>query len=129
MVERLKSCMCTQAQLESATFRRWVDRLREEFLLMRKLWEWAFILQALEERGMLQPGRRGLRFAVGQEPLAALFASYGCTIVATDLGSESPESASWTEGASMRPIWTISISPTCVIPPTSASASLFGRWI
>jgi hypothetical protein len=63
--------------------------------LHRKLWEFAFIAQALFERGMLQPGRRGLGFAVGQEPLAALFANLGCTIVATDLDPGRPESKLW----------------------------------
>lgn len=44
---------------------------------------------------MLAPNRRGLGFAVGREPLAALFASYGCEIVATDLGEEDAKRAGW----------------------------------
>lgn len=34
---------------------------------------------------MVAPGKVGLGFAVGKEPLSALFASYGCRIQATDL--------------------------------------------
>ncbi len=85
---RLGSCACTQHQLESPNFRWWAQRLGEPFRLHRKLWEFCYIAQALHERGMLAPGKRGLGFAVGQEPLSALFASYGCEIVATDLHPE-----------------------------------------
>lgn len=92
----LKSCPCTQAQLESQTFQRWIPQLRDQPLLLhRKLWEWSFISQALFERDMLRPGRRGLGFAVGREPLASLFASYGCEIVATDLGEDDAKQTGW----------------------------------
>ena len=50
----------------------------------RKIWEWCAISQALEERGMLQPGKVGLGFAVGQEPLPSAFAARGVRVVATD---------------------------------------------
>ena len=46
---------------------------------------------------MLAPGRRGLGFGVGKEPLAALFASYGCEIVATDQTAELAHQAGWVE--------------------------------
>lgn len=49
----------------------------EQERLNRKIWEWCYVAEALSERGMLLPGRRGLGFAVGQEPLVALFASAG----------------------------------------------------
>ena len=42
-------------------------------------------------------GRRGLGFGVGKEPLVALFASYGCEIVATDLDVERARQAGWVE--------------------------------
>ena len=82
----LTSALCTQATLDTAEFRRWVKEIRLSFKLHRKLWEHGFIAQALEERGFLKPGMRGLGFAVGTEPLTALFAKYGCEIVATDQG-------------------------------------------
>ena len=37
---------------------------------------------------MLKPGKRGIGFAVGQEPLASLFAAQGCSVLATDLMPE-----------------------------------------
>ncbi len=93
---RLKSCLCSQAQLESDLFRAWVGRMGLAFTLHRKLWEFAYIAQALDEHGMLQPGRRGLGFAVGREPLAAFFAKCGCEIVATDLDETQARQLGWT---------------------------------
>lgn len=63
---------------------------------MRKWWEFAAIAEALDERGLLKPGSRGLGFAVGREPLASLFAARGVSILATDLHAESSE-AQWNE--------------------------------
>lgn len=59
----------------------------------RKMWEWCAIAQALDERGMLRAGKRGCGFAVGQEPLASLFAARGANVLATDLGQESVSEA------------------------------------
>jgi SAM-dependent methyltransferase len=66
--------------------------------LHRKLWEWFFITEALAERDMLRPGRRGLGFGVGREPLVALFASMGCEVLATDQSSEEATIGGWTDG-------------------------------
>lgn len=82
---RLVSQVCTESQLLSADFVALLEQMREPMQLHRKLWEWAYIAQALKERGLLKPGLRGLGFAVGTEPLASLFASMGCDILATDL--------------------------------------------
>ncbi len=95
---RLSSCLCTQRQLESAVFQTWAQRMGESPGRMnRKIWEWCYVAQALHERGMLQPGRRGLGFAVGQEPLAALFASAGCELTATDLDTDRALEAGWVQ--------------------------------
>jgi len=95
-VVSLRSMACTQRQIESPTFRYWATQLRERpGMLHRKLWEWCFIVQALHERGMLRPESRGLGFAVGTEPLSALFATFGCTILASDLDPDSAERAGW----------------------------------
>ena len=85
----LQSGLCTQAQLQSDAFQEWVVKIQEQPMQMhRKVWEYCFIAQALRERDMLSPERSGLGFAVGQEPLTSLFASYGCKILATDLRTE-----------------------------------------
>jgi len=57
----------------------------------RKLWEWCVVAQALEERGMLVPGRKGIGFAVGHEPLPSLFAKRGVEVVASDFHGEGAE--------------------------------------
>ncbi|CAN5879507.1 hypothetical protein BH23PLA1_BH23PLA1_06130 [soil metagenome] len=98
MPTMLRSGLCTQAQLESPSFRAWCQRLGLPHGLHRKLWEHAFICQALQERDLLRPGCRGLGFGVGREPLAALFASEGCEIVATDLAPEAADRLGWIEG-------------------------------
>jgi len=91
----LKSRLCTQEQLETATHMEWCARIREEPRLHRKQWEFCYIAQALHERGLLAPGRRGLGFGVGQEPLPALFASFGCEIVATDQERTAAQKSGW----------------------------------
>jgi SAM-dependent methyltransferase len=94
----LASCACTQEQLQSPRFQQWLIPLKQPTGWMhRKMWEWAYIAQALHERGMLQPGRRGLGFAVGREPLAALFAGCGCDIVATDLDEAQAVKDGWVQ--------------------------------
>ena len=45
--------MCRHATLDSAAFRDWAEQLREPWRAHRKLWELAFICQALEERDAL----------------------------------------------------------------------------
>lgn len=63
----------------------------------RKQWEFVYIAQVLATRGKLAPGRSGLGFGVGQEPLPALFASYGCEVLATDLEPEIAKQEGWTD--------------------------------
>lgn len=93
----LVSQLCRFGTLDSATFRGWIEQLHEPWRPHRKLWELAFICQALDERDMLRPGRRGLGFAVGAEKLPALFAARGCTITATDLPSDDDRRTPWAQ--------------------------------
>lgn len=99
--EQLKSSLCTGHQLSSDAFRYWAKALGEDFRLHRKLWEFCFVMQALSERGMLAEGRRGLGFAVGEEPLPALMASLGCEILASDLDIEDERAGVWAETAQL----------------------------
>lgn len=103
----LQSCLCTREQLTSERFLTWADELRvvwdpepsraRPVFVHRKLWEWIFILEALSERGMLAPGRRGLGFGVGQDPLAAVLASHGVSVVATDADERIAKAGGWSE--------------------------------
>jgi hypothetical protein len=103
----LRSQLCSAESLRSPALRAWADRLRplwsasgedhRDVMLHRKMWEWLFIAEALRERGMLAPGRRGLGFGVGQEPLVALFAAEGADIEATDQSHADAVASGWTE--------------------------------
>ncbi|MBO1578123.1 SAM-dependent methyltransferase [Bacillus sp. XF8] len=95
----LKSKIVSESDYNESWFTKALTKLREPFFLYmeqmplpfnntiyhRKLWEWCYIYQALLERNMLIPFKKGLGFGVGKEPLASLFASHGCYITATDL--------------------------------------------
>ncbi len=101
---RLRSCLCTEESLNSPELLAWADRIRPAWdrshsglpvLAHRKIWEWVFIAQALAEREQLNPGRKGLGFGVGQDPLAALFACEGCEVVATDMSAPEDAESLW----------------------------------
>lgn len=87
---------CRQADFDTPWLPYWADRLGERLRYHRKLWEFAFVAQALHERRQLRAGARGLGFGVGREPLAAYFASRGCRITGTDLAPEQAADAGWT---------------------------------
>jgi len=105
----LRSQLCSAESLRSPELRAWAQRLRpvwdaagddgRDVMLHRKMWEWLFIAEALHERGLLAPGRRGLGFGVGQEPLVAAFAAQGCDLVATDQPHELAVSSGWTDSS------------------------------
>lgn len=87
--------------LESDLFQGWLSQMPGHPIYRpnRKDWEWCYIAQALYERDMLRPGRRGLGFAVGQEPLPALFAKYGCDVIASDLSIDQARDAGWIDSS------------------------------
>ncbi|HUJ73561.1 MAG TPA: class I SAM-dependent methyltransferase, partial [bacterium] len=91
----LTSMACRQAFFDAAFYAPWCAAMKQAPLYRRKQWEWVFIAQALEERGLLAPGRRGLGFGVGMEPLTALFAQRGCQITATDLPAQVAQAQGW----------------------------------
>lgn len=94
----LISCLCTERTLMSEPFQDWAEALKEaRGHHHRKVWEWCFIAQALKERGLLNEGKIGLGFAVGQEPLSAMFASLGARVVATDLCTAEAQAVGWVE--------------------------------
>lgn len=88
--------LCTAAQLLSTTHRNWCQRLHSPARFSRKQWEFSYILQALSVHGMLVPGITGVGFGCGREPLAGLFASCGCYVLATDLDHVEAQEKGWT---------------------------------
>lgn len=87
---QLTSRPSTQADLEANWTRYWSAEIRENHAIHRRVWEHAFVLQALHQLGKLQPGMRGLGFAAGG-PLPAYLASRGCEITAVDNQAPRPE--------------------------------------
>jgi SAM-dependent methyltransferase len=63
----------------------------------RKQWEFVYIAHSLFERGYLAPGKSGIGFGVGKEPLVDLFVSFGCKVTATDLSPEEAAGTGWIE--------------------------------
>jgi hypothetical protein len=97
----LGSSLCSESVLGSPAFRYWTSALHQPWRLHRKLWEFCFVCQALYERGLLESGKRGLGFAVGEEPLPALFAARGCEVVATDLEASDERAQVWANSAQL----------------------------
>ena len=91
----LVSQLCTQSQFASPALARWAAELKEEVRFHCKVWEYAYILQALSERGMLKAGRKGLGFGVGQEPIPSVIAKHGAQVLATDLDLEQATELGW----------------------------------
>ena len=94
------SQLCTQSQFNEPEYLRWCRALREIPGLRRKQWEFVYAIQVLESAGMLQPGRRGLGFGCGREPLeplVALLAARGCEVVATDQHATMVAGHGWIE--------------------------------
>jgi hypothetical protein len=93
----LDSAACKQADLHTDWFRYWCDQLKLAPLFHRKLWEYAFILQCLHDRNMLVPGRSGVGFGCGEEPLASFLASKGVSARVTDLSPDQVSGKGWVE--------------------------------
>lgn len=93
------SQLCTESQFREPVYASWCEALKETPILHRKQWEFVYILQALRHHGMLGEGRRGLGFGCGKEPLAAVMAQLGCSVLATDLAADSAAGRGWIETA------------------------------
>lgn len=91
----LGSTLCRQLHFALDEFRYWMKAMRLPAILHRKYWEYFYIAQCLHDAGMLTPGKKGLGFAVGREPLPALFASFGCEILVTDQDPERAARSGW----------------------------------
>lgn len=99
---QLVSQLVTQNQVEADVYRFWLNEMKETNRYTRKQWEWVFILQALKQHGLLHPGRRGVGFGVGKEPIPALLAKNGCTVLATELNIERPSKDGWVKGRNLK---------------------------
>lgn len=87
----------TQADVESPWFAHWCRQLRIAPLCHRKLWEYAYVLQVLFERGKLVQGAAGLGFGCGEEPIPSYLASRGISVTVTDLDTASASAKGWVD--------------------------------
>lgn len=86
---------CTQADLEADWTAHWCAALRIPVVFHRKVWEYAYTLQALAEAGALRPGARALGFGCGEEPIASLLAARGLHVTVTDLAAAGDDASAW----------------------------------
>lgn len=91
------SQLCTSNQFLSPIYRKWCREMGSPARFSRKQWEFVYILQVLNLKGMLSLGKHGLGFGCGREPLSGLFAKYGCNILATDLEEELAAERGWVD--------------------------------
>lgn len=88
--------LCTFEQMEDPAYARLCQQLGlVTTTKQRKFWEFAYILSALQARGLLGAGRTGLGFGTGQEPLPSAFAAAGVRVTATDAPAELNYSENW----------------------------------
>ena len=100
-----RSRLCTAKELLSTECQKYRESLHIDDVCMmlrlprysRKEWEFETICGTLDKLGMLIPGKTGIGFAVGQEPLPAYFASRGCVILASDLSPEADTEGLWSD--------------------------------
>ena len=97
----LVSQLPTTDQMKSEIYKFWLDEIREENRFSRKQWEYVYILQALREYNLLRDGIRGVGFGVGSEPLPAVMAKHGCTVLATEINIEKPNVKGWVKDRSI----------------------------
>ncbi len=93
-----RSELCKAKDYKTDWFMHWCNQLGEKPNYHRKQWEFVYVMQALWERGCIEEDKNGLVFAVGTEPLPAMFASFGCNILATDIFPEKGIEMGWTNG-------------------------------
>ena len=83
------SQMVSAAQFYEPRFRELASRLSLDMVLDRKIWEYAFIVNAIETYAATGPGTRGLAFGCGMEFITSVFAAGGSNILATDYVEQS----------------------------------------
>lgn len=89
------SQLCTARQFDEPDYLATLQLLGERPARHRKAWEFVYIYRVLETYGCLGPGKRGLGFGVGREPLPAAMAAAGTEVVATDLATHHADAAPW----------------------------------
>lgn len=87
------SQLCTQSQCEEQIYYEWCRVLGLPNFIHRKWWEFVYLARAFGRAGLLKPGKCGIGFGVGQEPLPKYFVDYRVAVTATDLPNG--ETSAW----------------------------------
>lgn len=91
----LKSKPSTQEDMESDWLAYWSSQLKVPVVFHRKLWEHAYLLQAVYEHGFLKEGASAVGFGCGIEPIPSILASFGVKVTVTDLPLEAQAVTGW----------------------------------
>ena len=89
--------LALQDDIESDWAAHWCAELQIPVIYHRKIWELAYVLQAMHEHGMLREGVRALGFGCGMEPIPSYLASLGLRVTITDLPAERAQQAGWAD--------------------------------
>lgn len=89
------SQVATANQLQSPIFKDWCQRLGLPNYPNRKTWEFVYICRVLELNGMIKPGKKGVGFGVGKDPMVAYFSKNGVDVLATDLDINIAKQKGW----------------------------------
>src|SRR5947209_247307 len=85
----------TQDDLESDWVAYWASELQIPVFYHRKVWELAYVLQALYEERCIENGKRGLGFGCGVEAIPSYLASRGVHVTVSDLPPEARQREGW----------------------------------
>jgi hypothetical protein len=83
------SQLVSASQFYEPRFAELVSRLSLEVVLDRKIWEYCFIVNAIETYARTGPDSRGLAFGCGMEFITSVMAAGGSDILATDYVEQS----------------------------------------
>ena len=85
--------VCSGSHVDEPEYQRWLPAVGQAHGRHRKVWEWCYILQALETHGLARPGSSAIGFGVGTEPLVSALVSRGVRVLATDQAADT--AGSW----------------------------------
>lgn len=91
----LSSQLCTANQFDEKQYTNICRLIDSPPRYSRKQWEFVYIINALELSGALKDGKSGIGFGCGREPLAGVFASKNCRVLATDLSVDEARDKGW----------------------------------
>jgi hypothetical protein len=97
-LEQPVSQLCTAAQFENAAYLEITRAMAFPEGRARPRWEQAWIVSVLATEGLIAPGRRGLGLQVARERVAALVASRGVEVLATNDEVDDGEAAETRRG-------------------------------